>query len=178
MLALAVSAHVLPEKYLQLAEDTMRGCYVAFYMNSPSGLAPEKIEWLEYDFLQVDGCGGDFQNHSIIYRKNDQHSLLRPETMESLFFLYRSTGKDIYREWGWNIFNSFRVHSKVVGAGYAAVQSVVDVPVTPLNHLDTFWMSETLKYAYLLFSDRDVLPLDEWIFNTEGHPMRVLGSTE
>jgi hypothetical protein len=27
--------------------------------------------------------------------------------------------------------------------------------------------SETLKYLYLLFEEPSVLPLDEWVFNTE-----------
>lgn len=31
--------------------------------------------------------------------------------------------------------------------------------------------AETLKYLYLLFSDNNVLPLDEVVFNTEAHPM-------
>ena len=35
------------------------------------------------------------------------------------------------------------------------------------------FFAETLKYLYLLFSDDGVLPLDEWVFNTEAHPLRV-----
>jgi len=35
-----------------------------------------------------------------------------------------------------------------------------------------FFLSETLKYLYLIFSDDDVLPLSEYIFNTEAHPLR------
>lgn len=46
----------------------------------------------------------------------------------------------------------------------------------PLNKVDTmweWWMAETLKYLWLLFSDSDVLPLDQWVFNTEAHPYRA-----
>ena len=32
---------------------------------------------------------------------------------------------------------------------------------------------ETLKYLYLLFSDDDFLPLSDWVFNTEAHPLPV-----
>ena len=33
---------------------------------------------------------------------------------------------------------------------------------------------ETLKYLYLLFGDDpSVLPLDQWVFNTEAHPLPV-----
>ncbi len=34
----------------------------------------------------------------------DRHNLLRPETVESLFYLYRFTKNEKYRDWGWNIF--------------------------------------------------------------------------
>lgn len=30
--------------------------------------------------------------------------------------------------------------------------------------------AETLKYFYLLFADRSLLPLDQVVFNTEAHP--------
>ena len=35
-----------------------------------------------------------------------RHSLLRPETVESLFVLWRTTGNQRYREWGWAIFQA------------------------------------------------------------------------
>jgi hypothetical protein len=44
----------------------------------------------------------------------------------------------------------------------------VDVlPVTHEDKMETFLMSETLKYLYLLFEDSSVLPLDQYVFNTE-----------
>lgn len=36
--------------------------------------------------------------------------------------------------------------------------------------LQSFWMAETLKYFYLIFSPPDVISLDEYVFNTEAHP--------
>jgi len=35
--------------------------------------------------------------------------------------------------------------------------------------------TETLKYAYLLFSPADELPLDLFVLNTEAHPLRIAG---
>lgn len=43
--------------------------------------------------------------------------------------------------------------------------------------MQTFWVAETLKYAYLIFSPPDLLPLDEWVFNTEAHPLRRINDT-
>jgi len=41
-----------------------------------------------------------------------------------------------------------------------------------LNVEETFWLAETLKYLFLIFDDPQRLSLDEWVFNTEGHPLR------
>lgn len=39
--------------------------------------------------------------------------------------------------------------------------------------MESFFIAETLKYLFLLFSDDDVLPLDEIVFNTEAHPFPI-----
>ena len=31
----------------------------------------------------------------------------------------------------------------------------------------SFFLAETLKYLYLLFSDDDLIDLKQWVFNTE-----------
>lgn len=43
----------------------------------------------------------------------DRHNLLRPETVESLFYLYRFTKDHKYRVWGWEILKSFNKYTKV-----------------------------------------------------------------
>lgn len=42
------------------------------------------------------------------------------------------------------------------------------------NMMQSFFLAETLKYLYLLFSSSSVIPLDEWVFNTEAHPIRIV----
>lgn len=42
------------------------------------------------------------------------------------------------------------------------------------NMMQSFFLAETLKYLYLLFSPPSVIPLDEWVFNTEAHPLRIV----
>jgi len=39
----------------------------------------------------------------------------------------------------------------------------------------SFFLAETLKYLYMLFSDDAVLPLDKWVINTEAHPLPIKG---
>lgn len=43
----------------------------------------------------------------------DRHNLLRPETVESLFYMYRFTKDPKYRDWGWDILQSFNNYTKV-----------------------------------------------------------------
>ena len=124
----------------------------------------------------------------ITIRNNDRHNLQRPETVESLFYMYRITGDETYRHWGWEMFKSFVKHSAVVEksshyeteAGDATTYRIVSfnslsnvntLPATQRDIMESFWLAETLKYFYLLFSDRDFLPLEENVFNTEAHPM-------
>ena len=50
---------------------------------------------------------------------------------------------------------------------------MTDVGVMPPmqdNKMQSFWLAETLKYLYLLFSPSNTISLDEWVFNTEAHP--------
>ncbi|KAL7423492.1 mannosyl-oligosaccharide alpha-1,2-mannosidase [Cryptotrichosporon argae] len=103
----------------------------------------------------------------------DGRNILRPETVESLFLAYRSTGDPKYREWGWQIFGAFDKHARVPTGGYASVQDVQQVPVVLEDRMETFWLSETLKYLYLLFDDSDNVPLDRHVFNTEAHILPV-----
>ena len=58
--------------------------------------------------------------------------------------------------------------------GYAGLR---DVRKAPPKHDDTqqsFFLAETLKYLYLMFGSNDEMSLDEWVFNTEAHPLRIV----
>ncbi len=58
--------------------------------------------------------------------------------------------------------------------GYAGIR---DVRKAPPKHDDTqqsFFLAETLKYLYLMFGSNEEVSLDEWVFNTEAHPLRIV----
>ncbi|KAG9810694.1 endoplasmic reticulum mannosyl-oligosaccharide 1,2-alpha-mannosidase, partial [Aureobasidium melanogenum] len=106
----------------------------------------------------------------LIIKGADSHNLQRPETVESLFYMWRITGDDMYREWGWEMFESFVKHTAVEhNGGYTSINDVTSVPTTARDNMESFWLAETLKYFYLLFGPNDVLPLDKVVFNTEAH---------
>lgn len=50
-------------------------------------------------------------------------NILRPETVESLFYLWRLTGNKTYQEWGWNIFQAFEKNSRIA-SGYVGLKDV------------------------------------------------------
>ena len=105
----------------------------------------------------------------------DTHNLLRPETVESLVYLYRFTGNQTYRDWGWKMFQAFEKYTRLP-EGYSSINNVKDPNnVGYRNKMESFFMAETLKYFYLLFSDdRDLLPFDKFVFNTEAHVLPIL----
>ena len=64
------------------------------------------------------------------YKKKNQDmsvgtswNILRPETVESLFYLWRITGNKTYQEWGWNIFQAFEKNSRIE-SGYVGLKDV------------------------------------------------------
>ncbi|KIK62059.1 glycoside hydrolase family 47 protein [Collybiopsis luxurians FD-317 M1] len=107
----------------------------------------------------------------------DARYMLRPETVESLYIAHRLTGDPRYRDYAWGIFSSIEKHAKIPGGGYATVLDVDTVPVRLDDKQETFFLSETLKYLYLIFCDSSVLPLHEMVFNTEAHPLPVFVPT-
>ena len=146
----------------------MEGC-LRTYDQTPTGLGGDT------NLLHPDGKdskGKDRYKPSIMQPGYN----LRPEVIESLFVLWRVTKKKRYREAGWKIFESISEHCAVEGSGFSGL---VDANVLPLgkagltNSQPSFFMAETLKYLYLLFSEDDVIPLEEYVFTTQGHPLSI-----
>ncbi|KAK4158484.1 glycoside hydrolase [Chaetomidium leptoderma] len=105
-------------------------------------------------------------------RAFDSHNLQRPETVESLFYMWRITGETKYRDWGWAMFKSFMNYTAVAdGGGFTSLTNANKIPPTSRDNMESFWLAETLKYLYLLFSPDDLLPLDKVVLNTEAHPL-------
>jgi len=98
--------------------------------------------------------------------------LLRPETVESFYILWKTTGDERWREYGWSVFEAIEKHSRTQ-YGYASIWQVNTLPVQLKNEMPSYFLAETLKYLYLLFIDEDMLPLRDWVFNTEAHPFPI-----
>ncbi|EAQ83215.1 hypothetical protein CHGG_09619 [Chaetomium globosum CBS 148.51] len=105
----------------------------------------------------------------------DKRYILRPEAIESVWYMYRITGDPSWQEKGWRMFEAV-VRATRTDVGHSAIRDVTTKD--PGNagdmedSMESFWLAETLKYFYLLFETPDVLSLDEWVLNTEAHPFR------
>ena len=40
--------------------------------------------------------------------------------------------------------------------------------------MPSYWLAETLKYFWLTFQPPSLLPMDQWVFTTEAHPLRII----
>ena len=94
---------------------------------------------------------------------------LRPEIVESTYYLYRCTRAPEYRRMGEKLFNDFVRYCRTKN-GYAALSDVVTK--TKRDEMDSFALAETFKYFYLLFASPDALKFDKVVFNTEAHPLK------
>ena len=94
---------------------------------------------------------------------------LRPEIVESAYYLYHYTGDQEYRRMGDKMFDDFVKYCRA-DAGYAALADVTTKQ--QLDEMESFVLAETFKYFYLLFAPPETLQFDKVIFNTEAHPLK------
>ncbi|XP_042770154.1 endoplasmic reticulum mannosyl-oligosaccharide 1,2-alpha-mannosidase [Panthera pardus] len=163
---LALGAHHgLPADHMELARALMDTCY-QMNRQMETGLSPEIVHFNLYP--QSD-------RKDVQVKPADRHNLLRPETVESLFYLHRLTGERKYQDWGWEILQSFNKYTRVPSGGYSSISNVQDpLNPQPRDKMESFFLGETLKYLYLLFSDDPaLLSLDAYVFNTEAHPLPI-----
>lgn len=100
---------------------------------------------------------------------------LRPEAIESVFILYRITGRLDLLESAWDMFQAIDKHTRTDLANSALVDVTITEEKAPLSDvMESFWLGETLKYFYLIFSEPGLINLDEWVLNTEAHPLKRL----
>jgi mannosidase alpha-like ER degradation enhancer 2 len=94
---------------------------------------------------------------------------LRPEIVESAYYLHHATHDPRYLMMGQTFFDALVIHCRT-DAGYTTLKSVVTMEKGDL--MPSYFLAETLKYLYLLFASESVLDLDKVVFNTEAHPFK------
>lgn len=144
--------------YRELAAQITRTCHES-YARSDTKLGPEAF-WFNSG------------REAVATQLSESYYILRPEVVESYMYLWRQTHDPIYREWGWEVVMALEKHCRTE-AGFSGIQDVYSSNPNHDNRQQSFFLAETLKYLYLLFSEDNVLSLEDWVFNTEAHPLPV-----
>lgn len=163
--------------HLEMATAISRTCY-HMYSNMGTGLAPEIANFVH----SATNDPVEQNQPELMVQSNSAHNILRPEFVESLFYMYHITGLPVYRNQASEIFESFQKYSRIP-SGYSAVSDVRTKPSASTDidealhkhapdRMESFWLSETLKYLYLIFCDDKHIVgtiLNNYVFNTEAH---------
>ncbi|XP_004614481.1 mannosyl-oligosaccharide 1,2-alpha-mannosidase IB [Sorex araneus] len=145
--------------YLELGAEIAHTCHES-YDRTALKLGPESFKF-------------DGAVEAVAVRQNEKYYILRPEVIETYWYLWRFTHDPRYRQWGWEAALAIEKYCRV-SSGFSGVKDVYSSTPTHDDVQQSFFLAETLKYLYLLFSGDDLLPLDHWVFNTEAHPLPVL----
>ena len=134
---------------LQTAENIQTSCY---RMWTNFGIEPEEIDYKTFEVTAP-------------------YYILRPENIESAFYLYRATQNPKYLEMGKTFFDSIDKYCKI-DEGFASLKSIMSKE--KMDSMESFYLAETLKYLYLIFAPEEKLDLQRYVFNTEAHPLKKL----
>ncbi len=132
---------------IQTAEKVQESCY---RMWTHFGIEPEELNYKTFEVTSP-------------------YYILRPENIESAFYLYRKTKDPKYLEMGITFFESIKKYSRI-DEGYASLKNVMSKE--KMDSMESFYLAETLKYLYLIFAPEETLDLNKYIFNTEAHPFK------
>jgi mannosidase alpha-like ER degradation enhancer 2 len=94
---------------------------------------------------------------------------LRPEIIESAYYLHTYTHDPKYLEMGRTFLKDLKACCRTE-SGYAALKNVETKEKA--DRMESFFLAETLKYEYLLFAPESTLDLSKVVFNTEAHPIK------
>ncbi|KAL1879973.1 hypothetical protein VTK73DRAFT_6553 [Phialemonium thermophilum] len=169
------------EDHIRIGEQITRGC-VWTYAAMPTGVMPENSGLIPCQTSNLTQCGWDEERWKQESRPGlpkgfsavpQAYYSLRPEAIESVFILYRITGKKEFQDIAWTMFEAIQKATETEFAN-SAIRSVLATGETfKADSMESFWTAETLKYFYLIFADPALISLDDYVFNTEAHPFKI-----
>ena len=145
------------EIYRKLAIDITNTCHES-YVRTPTHIGPEAFHLNDQNVVSIS--------------QNEKYYILRPEVVESYFYLWRMTKDNKYREWAWDFVQALEKYCRTEN-GYSGLRDVYNTNGDKDDVQQSFFLAETLKYLYLIFSDDDTIPLNKYVFNTEAHPFPI-----
>jgi Glycosyl hydrolase family 47 len=145
------------QRDLQTAKALTYTCY-QMYARMNTGLSPEDVR---------------FELGRDLYAANTEYQL-RADVVESFFILHSLTNDPIYRQWGWEIYQSIEKYCKTE-YGYGTISNVQDTKQRSKDNttMESYFLSATLKYLYLLQDpDKKIDIIHQHVFTTGGHALR------
>lgn len=79
-------------------------------------------------------------------KSNEKYYILRPETFESYFIMWRLTHDQKYRDWGWEAVQSLEKYCRTP-SGYSGVRNVYQKDPQKDDVQQSFFLAETLKVS-------------------------------
>lgn len=147
------------EKDMQLARELMQTCW-GMYKFMKTGLAAEITHFHVDDPTlpemaphnapeELDPSEDAEWRMDYIVKSNDHHNLQRPETVESLFYMWRITGEQKYRDWGWEMFKSFMNYTAVEeGGGFTTLNNADTIPPVKGDNMESFWLVSSFSGSF------------------------------
>lgn len=145
---------IMGDKYVEQGLAMTETC-ARMYTSNPSGIACDQVT------IRHDGS---------IHCKNDLY-LLRPEVVESIFYAWRKTHDQKWRDYAQKIWRAIAKHCQVDSGGFTDLRQVASATPTRMDKQESWFLAETIKYLWLVFQPDTVVPLDKYVFNTEAHPI-------
>lgn len=117
------------EKYEELAKGITNTCHES-YVRMPTHIGPESFNM---------DPGAEFN-------PMDRYYILRPETVESYFYLWRMTKDEKYRDWAWDAVEAIEKHCRTEN-GYSGLREVASISGSKDDVQQSFFFAETLKVS-------------------------------
>ena len=121
-----------------------------------------------YKMWNVYGVEPESFDYSTMKGKELNYEL-RPEIIESTYYVYFFTGDPKYLRMGETYLHSLMEYCRT-DAAYAALSNVETRQKK--DAMESFFFAETLKYLYLLYAPKTTVDLRKVVFNTEAHPLQ------
>lgn len=128
----------------------------------------KRLQDSSFKMWQVHGIEPEVFNYQTMEVEHAGYPL-RPEIIESTYYLYQYTKDPKYLAMGKQMWDDFVKYCRT-DVGYAHLKSVVTKEKS--DAMQSFVLAETFKYFYLLFADDKTLNFRKVVFNTEAHPIR------
>ncbi|KAJ0070178.1 hypothetical protein NL108_002496, partial [Boleophthalmus pectinirostris] len=115
--------------YLQLGAEIAHTCHES-YDRTVLKLGPEAFKF-------------DSGLEAVAVRQNEKYYILRPEVIETYWYMWRFTHDPKYRQWGWEAAQAIDKYCRVSG-GFSGVKDVYSSNPTYDDVQQSFFLAETL----------------------------------